>query len=90
LNSKGKLTEKELKLILTQILDAVNYCHINGVIHRDLKLENIVFSDETKSFIKVKLIFFLKNICRLLISEFREYLKKIRLEQVHYSTLLLN
>lgn len=39
---KGPLQEDEARSLFIQILDAVEYCHHKGVIHRDLKLENIL------------------------------------------------
>ena len=33
-----------VKKIIWQTLEAVNYCHQNGVIHRDVKPENILVS----------------------------------------------
>ena len=37
-----------------QILEAINYCHINNVCHRDLKPENFIFeSKEAGSDLKV-------------------------------------
>jgi len=41
-------------LIMKQLMSAVNYCHKNGVIHRDIKAENILFSkDDLGSAIKL-------------------------------------
>jgi len=40
-------------LIFVQICEAINYCHRNRIIHRDLKLENIMFKDEQKKEIKI-------------------------------------
>ena len=53
IKSKGKLSELEAHAIFTQILDAVDHCHLFNVIHRDLKLENLLFLDPTHSYIKV-------------------------------------
>jgi len=38
----GKYTETDAKLILGRLLDAVAYMHLQNVVHRDLKLENLV------------------------------------------------
>lgn len=39
--------------IACQIADAIRYCHNSRVVHRDLKLENILFATETKEQIKI-------------------------------------
>ena len=43
---KTQLKEKEIARIFNQIMSAVAYCHGIGIVHRDLKLENILFSSE--------------------------------------------
>lgn len=40
--AKGRMTEIEAKRIFSQIVSAVNYCHSQGVVHRDLKAENLL------------------------------------------------
>ncbi|XP_063065555.1 NUAK family SNF1-like kinase 1 [Engraulis encrasicolus] len=39
---KQRLTETEARNLFRQITSAVHYCHKSGVVHRDLKLENIL------------------------------------------------
>lgn len=34
----GMLDEDTAKIFFKQIVKAMNYCHMNGLIHRDLKL----------------------------------------------------
>ena len=41
-----QLKEKEIARIFNQIMSAVAYCHDKGIVHRDLKLENILFASE--------------------------------------------
>lgn len=53
LASKGKLPENEAREILVQMLEAIEHCHALDVIHRDLKLENIVFADLDHKRIKI-------------------------------------
>lgn len=40
--ANGRMSEKEAKRILKQILAAVDYCHNSCVVHRDLKAENLL------------------------------------------------
>lgn len=42
------LPEAEIKFIFRQLTDAVNYCHSKSIVHRDLKLENVLL-DEGRS-----------------------------------------
>jgi serine/threonine protein kinase len=39
---RGQLSESEVKLIMLQLLSAVQYLHRNGVWHRDIKSANIL------------------------------------------------
>lgn len=57
----GRLSEAESQIICRQILHAIKYLHTRGVVHRDLKLENImVLGTESGSLndLRVKLIDF--------------------------------
>ncbi|KAJ3324965.1 serine/threonine-protein kinase KIN2 [Boothiomyces sp. JEL0866] len=44
--SHGKLKEKFAQTLMAQILSAVDYCHRNNVVHRDLKIENILINNK--------------------------------------------
>nr|XP_046239691.1 NUAK family SNF1-like kinase 2 [Scatophagus argus] len=39
---KRNISEREARHFFRQIVSAVHYCHQNGIVHRDLKLENIL------------------------------------------------
>ncbi|XP_026204109.1 NUAK family SNF1-like kinase 2 [Anabas testudineus] len=39
---KQHISEQEARHFFRQIVSAVHYCHQNGIVHRDLKLENIL------------------------------------------------
>ena len=41
-----QLVESTAKYYFLQLVLAVEYCHKNGVVHRDLKLENILLSSK--------------------------------------------
>jgi serine/threonine protein kinase len=57
--SKNRLkTENEVRRVVAQILKACAYCHAQGVVHRDLKLENIIFSQADDHMSDVKIIDF--------------------------------
>lgn len=44
---QNNVDEKLAKHIFKLMLEPVHYCHTHGIIHRDLKLENILLKDET-------------------------------------------
>jgi hypothetical protein len=51
------LTEKEKKIIIKEILETLQYLHSIGIVHRDIKMENIVVNREDEN-IQVKLVDF--------------------------------
>lgn len=52
-----KLSEPEVVVVLEQILRALAYMHRRGVVHRDLKLENILYENK-KPLATIRLIDF--------------------------------
>lgn len=42
---KPKISEKEVKKIMYQIMKAMYHMHKHGIFHRDIKPENILISD---------------------------------------------
>ncbi|XP_043860452.1 NUAK family SNF1-like kinase 2 [Dromiciops gliroides] len=42
ISERQRLSEQEARHFFRQIVSAVYYCHKNGIVHRDLKLENIL------------------------------------------------
>ncbi|KAJ3393498.1 hypothetical protein HDU92_007694 [Lobulomyces angularis] len=46
LTSKGKLTEKEARKYFRQLISAVDHCHLANIVHRDIKLENLLLDNE--------------------------------------------
>ncbi|KAJ1462858.1 kinase-like domain-containing protein [Pelagophyceae sp. CCMP2097] len=51
--AKRKLEERELRPLVLQLAMAVEHMHSLNVVHRDIKLENILFVDETHCNIRV-------------------------------------
>lgn len=48
IHGKGQLSCSELLPILHDVLDALGYAHVRGVIHRDVKAENILLDRATE------------------------------------------
>ena len=49
----GRISEIETRRIIQQVINAMHYCHIRGIVHRDLKLENVLFKQTGDLTIKV-------------------------------------
>jgi len=49
IEKRGKMSEFETRKIMIQTINAIHYCHGRGVIHRDLKLENVLFRDKVSA-----------------------------------------
>lgn len=44
--ANGRMKEEEAARVFAQIVSAVDYCHSKGVVHRDLKAENVLLDNE--------------------------------------------
>ncbi|ORX94335.1 Pkinase-domain-containing protein [Basidiobolus meristosporus CBS 931.73] len=44
--SHGRLKEKQARSFARQICSALDYCHKNSIVHRDLKIENILIAED--------------------------------------------
>lgn len=47
----GKMPENQAQKFFIQLLSSVSYCHDNGIVHRDLKIENVLV--DTKGDVKL-------------------------------------
>lgn len=45
ISNHPSITEQEIRRLFRQILSAIYYCHLNNIIHRDLKLENLLLDE---------------------------------------------
>eukprot|EP01083_Nonionella_stella_P304605 1059364_1 len=58
LQQKNRFSEQESVQLIKQILSAIDHLHTNNIVHRDLKLSNIVFADHDTHNPLLKLIDF--------------------------------
>ena len=50
---KGKFSERDAANVISQILQAVAYCHDINVVHRDIKPENVLIDKELNDTLKI-------------------------------------
>lgn len=58
IRSKKTFPESEAKAIVRQIIEALAYLHSNGIIHRDVKPENVLFTTNFSEVCHLKLVDF--------------------------------
>lgn len=58
LKKKGSMPEPIARKIILQVIQAMLYCHSRGVVHRDLKLENVLFMSKDEDDMTVKVVDF--------------------------------
>lgn len=54
----GKLREEEARSIIQQVIQAIEYCHSKNIVHRDIKLDNILLNEKGDPSKGIKIIDF--------------------------------
>jgi serine/threonine protein kinase len=58
LNKHKTMPEPQARRIILQVVQAMLYCHSRGIVHRDLKLENVLFKYQDQRDLEVKVVDF--------------------------------
>ena len=53
IKSRDRFTEEEIRTIMAQVILAVDLMHRNGIIHRDIKPDNILMVDKNELNIQI-------------------------------------
>lgn len=49
MNVRQPYTEHQAATIMGKLMSAVKYMHDHGIVHRDLKLENVMFENKSEN-----------------------------------------
>lgn len=80
----GFLSEKETRLIMRQIVKGLKELERTRIIHRDIKLQNILINFESLPVSADSQLTSLDELLTLNKRQKRAYLSKIKLEEVHF------
>lgn len=53
IEENGPMDEVVAHNLMMQLVNAISYCHTRGMVHRDLKMENVLFKDTVTNQIRV-------------------------------------
>lgn len=57
IHARQRFTERDAANVMRQVLSAVNYCHTQNIVHRDMKPENLLL-DQSRSIDNIMVIDF--------------------------------
>ena len=61
LRRRGRLSEEESRVYVVQLAEALAHCHKRGVVHRNLKLQNVLLG--SKGIVKLTSFGFANEVC---------------------------
>ena len=68
---KGRLSEEEARFYSAQVVDALEYIHSMGLIHRDIKVNSTIFSFMASTMPKCFFFFLIQMVAGESVADFR-------------------